>query len=98
MTDELDKQIADFLQRWTDWTGQEDYDQAKAAIQALIADQMAEYQAQLLKDYKEDIATAVREARIDEIKRYREAMTFAHITPSIYAAERIPELLSEEQS
>ena len=36
-------------------------------------------------------------ARIDEIKRYREAMTFAHITPSIYAAERIPELLSEEQ-
>ena len=43
------------------------------------------------------IANQVREARIDEIKRYREAMTFAHITPSIYASERIPELLSEEQ-
>jgi len=41
------------------------------------------------------IDTKVNEARIDEIKRYREAMTFAHMTPSIYAAERIPELLSE---
>jgi len=71
MTDELDKQIADFLQRWTDWTGQEDYDQANQAIQALIADQMAEYQAQLLKDYKEDIATAVREARIEELELAR---------------------------
>ena len=43
------------------------------------------------------IAKECNKARIDEIKRYREAMTFAHITPSIYAAERIPELLSEEQ-
>lgn len=42
------------------------------------------------------IAKECNKARIDEIKRYREAMTFAHITPSIYAAERIPELLSEE--
>lgn len=46
-----------------------DVNEAKQAIQALIADQMAEYQAQLLKDYKEDIATAVREARIDELNR-----------------------------
>jgi len=50
-----------------------------------------------LVDTEAIISTAVREARIDEIKRYREAMTFAHITPSIYAAERIPELLNEEQ-
>lgn len=81
MTDELDKQIADFLQRWTDWTGQEDYDQANQAIQALIADQMAEYQAQLLKDYKEDIATAVREARIDERSQAQQYLHGLTITP-----------------
>jgi len=102
MTDELDKILDTAKVNWNN-SPDEIFDKgvmayAKQAIQALIADQMAEYQAQLLKDYKEDIATAVREARIDEIKRYREAMTFAHITPSIYAAERIPELLSEEQS
>jgi hypothetical protein len=59
-------------QMWLDEHGEEDFDEHKTkikqAIQALIADQMAEYQAQLLKDYKEDIATAVREARIDELE------------------------------
>ncbi len=63
-------------QMWLDEHGEEDFDEHKTkikqAIQALIADQMAEYQAQLLKDYKEDIATAVREARqqaIEDVKK-----------------------------
>jgi hypothetical protein len=68
MTDELDELL---WQMWLDEHGKKDFNKHKTkikqAIQALIADQMAEYQAQLLKDYKEDIATAVREARIDTL-------------------------------
>ena len=44
------------------------------------------------------IATQIQEARIDEIKRMREGMTFAHMTPSIYAAERIQTILSEKDT
>lgn len=55
--------------------------ETKQAIQALIADQMAEYQAQLLKDYKEDIATAVREARIDERSQAQQYLHGLTITP-----------------
>lgn len=58
-----------------------DVNEAKQAIQALIADQMAEYQAQLLKDYKEDIATAVREARIDERSQAQQYLHGLTITP-----------------
>jgi hypothetical protein len=65
-------------QMWLDEHGEEDFDEHKTkikqAIQALIADQMAEYQAQLLKDYKEDIATAVREAREREINDFSNSM------------------------
>ena len=96
MTDELDKQIADFLQRWTDWTGQEDYDQANQAIQALIADQMAEYQAQLLKDYKEDIATAVREARIEELEEVIKRNNYGMTKSQLGTLDRIAELSNKE--
>lgn len=41
------------------------------------------------------ISDQVAKARIDEIKRMREGMTFAHMTPSIYAAERIKNILGE---
>lgn len=47
-------------------------------------------------DIQDIIANQVREARIDEIKRMREAMTFAHMTPSIYAAERIQTIIGDE--
>ena len=50
---------------------------------------------EVVKEIEGLIAQQVREARIDEIKRMREAMTFAHMTPSIYAAERIKNILGE---
>ena len=62
MTDELDKSV-EVIERWdaggteysvdggVNWWTKEQFQ----AIQALIADQMIEYQAQLLKDYKEDL-------------------------------------------
>jgi hypothetical protein len=42
------------------------------------------------------ISDQVAKARIDEIMRMREAMTFTHMTPSIYAAERVKTLLGDE--
>ena len=78
MTDELDKSV-EVIERWdaggteysvdggTNWWTK---DQLKA-IQALLADQMIEYQAQLLKDYKDDIAKECNKARIDELKLAR---------------------------
>ena len=51
--------------------------------------------AELKRDFEGYIADQVAKARIDEIKRMREAMTFAHMTPSIYAAERIKKMLGE---
>lgn len=96
MTDELDKQIADFLQRWTDWTGQEDYDQANQAIQALIADQMAEYQSQLLKDYKDDIAKECNKARIEEMKLAKEWCSGAYLCDYVNILDRIKELSNKE--
>lgn len=39
-----------------------------------------------------------RQARVDEINRMRNAMTFNHMTPSIYAAERIATLASEDDT
>ena len=107
MTDELDE-IIDNLKITLKFAygvsiSEHELQHHKQAIQALIADQMAEYQAQLLKDYKEDIATAVREARIDELigvrgwteyepdPKYSPAERF-HIVPYTYLTKRIEEL------
>lgn len=50
------------------------------------------------KHLEEYISDQVAKARIDEIKRMREGMTFAHMTPSIYASERIQTILSEKDT
>lgn len=86
MTDELDKIIRQALRPLElgdifNLTEEEIEQKRVQAIQALIADQMAEYQAQLLKDYKEDIATAVREARIDERSQAQQYLHGLTITP-----------------
>ena len=62
MSDELEKILIDMIgadlhKNCGDECGlKTNYEQGIKAIQALITDQMIEYQAQLLKDYKDDIA------------------------------------------
>jgi hypothetical protein len=45
--------------------------------------------------FRKELEQEKLKAKIDEIKRYRETITFANIAPSVYAAERIQTLLSE---
>jgi len=65
-----------------------------------IKQEWADHQRAYLQIYSDRItkliSDQVAKARLDEIKRMREAMTFAHMTPSIYAAERIKTLLGDE--
>lgn len=61
--------------------GHHSLDKALKELEAYITERMIEYQAQLLKDYKEDIATAVREARIDERSQAQQYLHGLTITP-----------------
>jgi len=45
----LDKEIADYIQKWGDWTGVENYDLQIADLKSLIANQVREARINELK-------------------------------------------------
>jgi len=101
MTDELDKIIDDILSELVfcgrDSLGVTDEAVlARKGVKALIADQMIEYQSQLLKDYKDDIAKECNKARIEEMKLAKEWCSGAYLCDYVNILDRIKELSNKE--
>ncbi len=78
--------------------GHHSLDKALKELEAYITDRMIEYQAQLLKDYEEDVAERERLARINELKLLDKATKkHVYVERDGYLKERIAQLQTKEE-